>query len=156
MSITASTVLWDQRQLDGRRYVRERHTDHLGVPHDVDYLAEAGQNVTAGLPASAVRVAVQLAEGDVSRVIGEAQALGHLATPTVQHATLAQVQAGLREAFRATTGEPAAGLGAWLNTLTNTRLQALFGLDAAQVLLLRTRLGELRTTWDRIRVAQGE
>ena len=143
MSIATSVILWDQRQVDGRRYVRERHTDHLGAMHHVDYLAEFGQDVNAGLVASGTRIEAQLAESDVARFLGEAQTLGHLATPTVQHATLAQVQAGLREAFRQTTGEPAAGLGAWLNTLTNARLQALFGLDAAQVLLLRTRLGEL-------------
>jgi len=156
MAITTSVVLWDQRQADGRRYVRERHTDHLGAAHDVDYLADAGQNVSNGLAASATLIATQLANADVARFIDEARTLGHLATPTVQHATVGQVQAGLREAFRATTGESAAGLGAWIHTLTNTRLQALFGLDATQVLVLRTRLGELRTTWDRIRAAMGE
>ena len=42
-SIIASVVFEDARQLDGRRYIRERHIDYLENTHERIYLAEAGQ-----------------------------------------------------------------------------------------------------------------
>lgn len=53
MPITSSTIAWDRPQRDGRRDVREQHTDHNGVQHHVDYLAEPAMDVNAVMTARA-------------------------------------------------------------------------------------------------------
>ena len=53
MPILSSRLAEDSRQIDGRRWVREQHTDQMGVIHEVVYMAEAKQ--TMDLVASAGR-----------------------------------------------------------------------------------------------------
>jgi hypothetical protein len=57
-------------QADGRRYVLETHTDHLGGTYQVAYLAADGADY-AGIMASRVSgIEEQLAEAEADRVIG--------------------------------------------------------------------------------------
>jgi len=64
MPIVSSRLAEDSRQIDGRRWVREQHTDHVGVVHEVVYMVEAGQVVD--LVASAVRIDAQLVEAEIA------------------------------------------------------------------------------------------
>lgn len=43
--ILKSEIIDDSPQHDGRRHIRERHTDHTGKTHDVFYTAEADADV---------------------------------------------------------------------------------------------------------------
>lgn len=45
MPITASQIISEAIQADGRTLVRERHTDHLGVVHEQEYLADVGLDI---------------------------------------------------------------------------------------------------------------
>ena len=72
MPIISSRIAEDSRQIDGRRWVREQHTDHVGVVHEVVYMAEAGQVVD--LAASAARLETQLTEAEITA--NEADVLG--------------------------------------------------------------------------------
>ena len=72
MPIVSSRIAEDSRQIDGRRWVREQHTDHVGVVHEIVYMAEVGQVVN--LVASAARIEAQLVEAEI--VANEAEILG--------------------------------------------------------------------------------
>ena len=63
MPIVSSRIAEDSRQIDGRRWVREQHTDHMGVVHEIVYMAELGQGVD--LAASADRIGAQLVEAEI-------------------------------------------------------------------------------------------
>ena len=72
MPIISSRIAEDSRQIDGRRWVREQHTDQMGVVHEIVYMAEAGQVVD--LAASAARLETQLTEAEITA--NEADVLG--------------------------------------------------------------------------------
>jgi len=72
MPIVSSRIAEDSRQIDGRRWVREQHTDQMGVVHEIVYMAEAGQVVD--LAASAARLETQLTEAEITA--NEADVLG--------------------------------------------------------------------------------
>ena len=74
MPIVLSEIVEDSVQADGRRYVRERHTDNLGRVQFVVYLAEAGANASATMTArvldlDAALVAAELA-ANANEVLG--------------------------------------------------------------------------------------
>jgi hypothetical protein len=64
MPILSSRLAEDSRQIDGRRWVREQHTDHVGIVHEVVYMAEVGQAVD--LVTSAARIEAQLVETEIA------------------------------------------------------------------------------------------
>lgn len=70
--IVISVVVEDAPQRDGRRYIRERHTDHVGVAHERSYLAEAGQVID--LVASAALITTGLMDAEIAA--NEAEVLG--------------------------------------------------------------------------------
>lgn len=47
MSIVSSIIVDDAPQKDGRRYITERHTDHLGKVYDVQYTARVNDDAQA-------------------------------------------------------------------------------------------------------------
>lgn len=76
MAIANSTYTLDNhRQVDGRIYVTERHTDDAGGVHDVTYLAPAAWGAaeyTATMTARAAQIAAELAEAELSEAINGA------------------------------------------------------------------------------------
>ena len=58
-------------QIDGRRYVEEIHTDHLGVAHRVEYLAAVGADTDAIAAARAIQIAAQLADEEATAIMGQ-------------------------------------------------------------------------------------
>ena len=62
MTIVASVIARDDVQADGRRQIREAHTDDGGTVHEVSYLAEAASDVEARLSASARRIEARLVQ----------------------------------------------------------------------------------------------
>jgi len=154
--IVASVVVWDQPQRDGRRWIRERHTDQVGVAQFRDYLAEAGVNVPAGFPAIVAVLNQQLVDAEIQRNLASVYALGDAATVTTQHADVGDLRAALREAYRTVTREQALALGAFLNTLTNTQLGTLFGVSGAELTVLRGRLQTKASQWAALVAAAGE
>lgn len=70
MSIVSSTYQLDTHaQIDGRRYVREFHTDSEGVEHRVEYLADVGTDYQAVANARASAIAESLAEKEAEAII---------------------------------------------------------------------------------------
>lgn len=69
MSIVSSTHTVGHAQIDGRRYLTERHTDHLGEVHQVEYLAAVGTDYNAVMAARAVQIEQQLAEAEAAALL---------------------------------------------------------------------------------------
>ncbi len=54
--IITSVILWDLPQSDGRRVVREQHTDDAGGIQTFDYVAETDTDINAKLAARAAEL----------------------------------------------------------------------------------------------------
>jgi hypothetical protein len=138
MSIVSSETVSTSVQRDGRRYVVERHVDHLGVEHLRTWLAGAADNLAAALAAYAAILVEILRQREITANIADILINGSLATVTFQHSTAAENRTELREAYRTASRTEAIFIGDFLNSLTNAQLQAAFSLTNAQVNSLRT------------------
>lgn len=140
MAIVTSTTS-SAPQRDGRLRVEERHTDHLGRVHLRTYLVPADTDLAARLSATATALEAQLAEEEFQRNLRaiKNRQYGRL---TAQYATLAQHQARLRIYYRDEASMlEVALIATYLLTLTDARLQNIFGVSAgAQTTALKSRL----------------
>lgn len=156
MSIVTSQLDEVSPQADGRRWVRERHVDHLTRAHPRTYLAAAALDLDASLAAHAPLLAADLAEAEIAANLGRVIALGSEATISMVHATGAQARAAIRAAYRDATRHEAIMLGDFLAGQSDAVLQSLFGLSAGQVTSLRTnRLTPAVSAAAAIRLATG-
>ena len=156
MSIVSSETVSTSVQRDGRRYVVERHVDHLGVAHERTWLAGAADNLAAALAAHAVTLVEILRQREITSNIADILINGSLATITLQHSTAAQNRTALRDAYRTATRTEAIMIGDYLNTLTDAQLQTVFSMTAGQVNTLRTnKLAPAASAADTIRAATG-
>lgn len=69
MPIVSSTHTIGHAQIDGRRYVTERHTDDIGAVLEVEYLAADGADYTAIRAARASKINDELAEAEANALI---------------------------------------------------------------------------------------
>ena len=65
MAIVSSEVMEDSVQVDGRRMIREKHTDDSGGEHFYSYMAESGTDEDAVLAARAAWLPDYLAEQEI-------------------------------------------------------------------------------------------
>jgi hypothetical protein len=137
MPITSSETLSALVQRDFRRWVHERHVDHLGVEHVRHWLAGVNDNLAAALADYAVALVEALRAREIEANIAAILADGSLATITVQHSTAAQNRSALREAYRSATRVQAVMIGDYLNTLTNNQLATAFGITTQEASTLR-------------------
>lgn len=63
--IISSEIVEDRIQIDGRRQIRERHTESDGLSHDVVYMAEADVDVDAEMSARVPVLETQLTEAEL-------------------------------------------------------------------------------------------
>lgn len=157
MPVVSSTIVEDAPQADGRRWIVERHADHLGVARFLRYMAAQGLNVTAIMTARIAGLNAELTRNEVEANIASVIAHGKDAIIVRDYSTVAQNAAGLREAYRNSTRLEAIMMGDYLATLTDGQLQAAFGLTAGQVTTLRTsKLTPAVTQAAAIRIAVGQ
>lgn len=156
MTIVTSDFVAGPVQVDGRRWVRERHVDHMGVILTFDWLAPVGADITTAVSDRAALLPPQATAAEVEKDVGEITRLGSLATVTTNYALLGQVRAALRLAYKTAVGSDAAMLGDFLASLTDAQLQTLFAMTAGQVTTLRTnRLTPATNAAAAIRAATG-
>jgi hypothetical protein len=158
MPIVASIVLEDAPQVDGRRWIRERHTDQVGVQHFRAYMVAAGVNVPATFPATVAILDPQLKVDEFNVNLVLIFEKGDLATPVWQHLTIAEAGTPMRNAYKAATREQSYALGAFLDTLTNVQLANMFGYGnpSAQLTNLRNNVTAKRAQWHDYIAAVGE
>jgi hypothetical protein len=145
--IATSTIVEDSTQRDGRRWIRERHTDHTGAMHDVVYLAESGENATTVMTARVDQILDQLRNAEIAANI--AKALNGELVFSTNHSTGNQNLAALRETFKTATKWELLTLGYVIHTtrLSDNQLKNLFTVNDAQLPALKTKLSNLATRY---------
>lgn len=128
MPIVSSIIVEDRAQADGRRHVRERHTDHVGGTHDAVYLAESGADAEAVMAARVANIEAQLKTNEINANLAKALN-GETDTFTFQHSTGNENLIALRALFKDSTRWELVTLAHVLHhqNLTNNQLDTLFG-----------------------------
>lgn len=140
MAISSSIIIEDSAQPDGRRWIRERHTDHLGATHDVVYMAESATNASEVMSNRVASILSQLKQAEINANM--AKALNGELTFIFNHSTVAENRTVLRELFMVSTKWELTTL-AWVIhelSLSDTQLKNLFGVNDAQLPALKTKL----------------
>jgi hypothetical protein len=138
MPIVSSTFVESLAQKDGRKYVTETHTDHLGLNWLFNWLANAGLDPQAAVTARGAALANQLRDAEIDANVAKIKFEGSLAAYTLNYSTATQNFAALREAYKTASKVEAIMIGDFLAARTDAQLQSLFGMTAAQVTTLRT------------------
>ena len=159
MSITSSVVTVEHAQVDGRRWVREVHSDAIGVAQIVDYLGASNAATTAQGIANA-RVAglnVQLADAEAQAKIADDR------NPVpFRWQTAGEFLDWLRAVYRNLSREQLARLATWITkrlddgSVTATQLRNAFGLTAGQWTTLEAKMRALRAHWEAVDAAAWE
>jgi leucyl aminopeptidase (aminopeptidase T) len=154
--IVSSAILDDAQQIDGRRWIAERHTDHLGLVYEFRYLCAAVTDAAALMAARVASINADLTAREIAANIAAVSTLGSQAVPTFSYSTTAQNVAALRAAYASATQTQAIFTGEYLGSLTDAQLQSAFGLTAGQVTTLRAnKLTSATTAANTIRAASG-
>lgn len=157
MSIVSSVIAATDVQKDGRKWVRELHTDHVGVQYVRNYLAGALDNLDTALAAYALVLVANSNLGEIAKNVADIMANGSLASPTFVYSTAAENRQALREAYRNSTRTEAIMIGDFLSTLTDNQLQTIFSMTAGQVTTLRAnKLTPAASLASSIRAAAGQ
>jgi hypothetical protein len=161
MSIVSSVAVVGHLQRDGRRYVTERHTDHLGAVHAREYLAPFGQTQTerdALLAQHATEFALSLAVAEYLLRVSEDGWPGPL-----EHQTAAQFADKLRFEYRESVRERVCYLAWWLlrrineGSFTDAQVRNAFGMTAQQYGTFKTnKLEPFHDHWAAVLTAMGE
>jgi len=156
-NIVASVIASVSPQADGRRWIREIHTDLVGLQFERTYLAGALDDLNAALSAYAIILGNNLRDAEIAYNVLTIISVGSLASPTLVYSTAAQNFAALRAAYKDATQVQAVMIGDFLNTLTDAQLQNAFNLTAAQVTSLRTnKLQPAATLAAQVRATAGQ
>lgn len=138
MPIVSSVIAEINPQRDGRRWVRELHTDHVARQYVRNYLTTALADIDAALAAYAVQLAADIKAAEIGNNIAQITANGSLAGTSTVYSTAAENFAALRLAYQTAVRVEAIMMGDFLSSLSNAQLQAAFGFTAGQVTTLRT------------------
>jgi len=143
MSISNSTIVEDRVQVDGRRHVRERHTDHLAATHDVPYMAEAGANATTTMNNRVASIEAQLKQNEIDANLAKALN-GETGTFTFQHSTAGENLTALCDMYKLLTKWELITVAHVLHhqNLTNQQITNNFGFSGAAI---QTFLNKLAT-----------
>lgn len=154
MPIVSSQIVADDPQIDGRRHVAERHTDHVGVQHFVRYIAAAADDVNAIMAARVAPLEAQLKASEASRNLANISS-GNW-TYTADWNTGAEMQAAVRAAYPKMNEMRVGWTAGFLNTLGDAALQNMFGITQPEVAALRSRLSARYAELQAVLTAVGE
>lgn len=156
MSIVSSNFTVGVAQRDGRKYVTEVHTDNVGIPHIVEYLAMANADFTAIMNARAIIIAAQLINDEIDATLAADNA------PALKYATLVQLGAVFRQRYQALSGLELAKLARWIikrvqeGTFTDAQVRNFFNLTVTQYNALKTKWQTMKSEYDDLNTAVGE
>ena len=156
MSIVSSIIADIAVQIDGRKWVRELHTDNIAVKWERNYLAGALDDLNAALAAYAVILAANITAQEIASNVSAVASIGSLAVPTFVYSTTGQNLTALRAAYAVSTQQQAIMIGDFLSSLTDGQLQTIFSMSGPQVTSLRSaKLTPAATLASSIRSASG-
>ena len=153
--IVSSVIVEDRAQRDGRRAVRERHTDQLGLVYDVAYFAEPGTNASAMLAPRAAQIDADLTASEIAA--NESRAFDQQPA-TLSYSTRDQFLARLRQRFQTAISWDAVRLGKYIQSLglTDAQLKSMFSVNNAQLVTLKAKLASLANKYDDVTAQQGQ
>lgn len=146
MSITSSVVTIEGAQKDDRHWVREVHSDAIGIAQIVDYLGASDAATTAQATANGRALVLNVALADAEFA---AKRLIDASPLPLRWQTAAQFIARIRAAYQAFGKADLAHLATWIlrritdGTVTDNQLQAAFGLTSGQWTTLKARMQTL-------------
>jgi hypothetical protein len=155
MTIVTSVVLSDEPQEAGRRLIRERHTDHLGVVYEHSYRALTAVNAETELASYAVLLADRLAELEFASLLEGAPYV-------LNHQTATQLGTRIRNSYKLLSKVALVKVAALIlarisdGTYTDLQVRNVFGLTAGQWTTLKQKMIDLVAHWTAIEAAVGE
>lgn len=138
MIVSSVLDVEDHAQVDGRTWVREVHTDHLGLEYVYSYLAVDGTDTNAVMNARVATIDGYLTRTEIRTNVDAVSRYGSLAAPTLDYSTATANASALREAYKTMIQAEAVMSGDYLNTLTNAQIANAFGITTGQAATLRT------------------
>lgn len=138
MAIVTSVIVSTNVQRDGRTWVRERHTDQVGVNYERNYLAAIGTNFDTELAAYAIILSSNINLAEIAANVASVTADGSLGAVTLIYSTVADNRAAGRAAYKNATRTDAIMIGDYLNTLSDVTLANIFNITTGQAATLRT------------------
>ena len=157
MAIESSAFAVGVPQADGRVWVTETHTDHLGNEYPFSYLASPTANHQAVMDARISRIEQALAESEFLEAI-EVEGWSPL-----KHQTGAQFAARFRARYKDASRVECAKLAKWIldridaGDFTDAAVRNAFGLTVTQWNTLKAnKLTPQRTAYNAVLAAQGE
>lgn len=138
MSIVSSIIASIDTQKDGRKWVREIHTDQVSIQYARNYLAQAADDLNAALAAYAIVLASNINLAEIAANVAAVMANGSLATISLVYSTAAENRAAGRLAYLNATRTDAIMIGDFLSSLSDAQLQTIFSMTSGQVTTLRT------------------
>lgn len=158
MSIVSSISTIGHAQVDGRKYVTETHTDHLGNVYQIEFgpVTVANVDLAALRAARAATLVTQLADQEFKDRLTRVAALG------LQHQTASEFATRLRELYRGLSQDNASRLAWWIIEMivgafvTDTQVRNAFGMTVGQYTTFKAKMQTLHDDWAVIIAAQGE
>jgi len=156
MPIITSEITSDSTDLSGRRYINVRAPDHVGAMFRATCLVR-NQTPAEVLAEMVTRFEADAKQAELDANLANAQN-DEAPSPTFNWCTRLEFGAVLREAYRDARGKVAARL-AWYVAqfgLTDAQLRNLFGVTAAQLPALKTRIAALAAKYMDLQDEVGE
>ena len=155
MSIVASVIVEDSPQVDGRRHIAEKHTDHVPRDHFVRYRAAAGLDVNAVMLDRVPQVWAGLVEAEVGQNM--ANILSGDYTVTTDYVVVADMRQAIRAAYLEATEQEVGRIAGFLLSVSDANLKLLFGgLTNPQLNQLKGRLQDRFDELSAVLAAAGE
>ena len=159
MAVTSSVVIVEGPQIDGRRWVREVHSDAQGVAQIIDYLGASDAATTAQGIANARVAGLNLSLADAEAL----EKVGINANPIpFRWQTAGEFLDRLRAFYKLATREELARMARYITrriddgSVTVAQLRNAFGLTAGQWTTLEAKMRALRANMEAIDAAAGE
>lgn len=156
MPIISSQIITDSAQADGRRYIRERHTDHLSKLYDVVYLAEIEATIQDVLLTRAALITEELRKHEINTNLKKA--LNAELVFTFDYSTIAENRTALRELFKTATKWELMTLG-WVIVelnLSDNQLKSLFSVNDAELPALKAKLNNIAAKYEEALLLAGQ
>lgn len=144
MPIVSSTVTVGHSQIDGRKYVTEKHTDGLGIVHQAEYLAAGTVNHTSIMAARASSIAASQKAAELDHAVFKAPW-----NYVLQESTAAELSAYARALYKISRNEGLAKIAVrileWIvnGRFTDAQIRTDFVLTSAQWTTLKAKMQTL-------------
>lgn len=156
MPIVSSVLSEEGEQRDGRHWVNEVHTDHLGQTHVASWLAEPNDNASQIMADRVPSIEATLKTHEIETNVATILVLGSLTDTSLDHSTVNENFAVLREAYKTALEVEAVMAGDFLSSQSDAVLRNVFAMTQPQVNNLRTnKLTPAANTAASIRASSG-